>query len=97
MNFTDQFLAICQNAHDQGMTTLSHLRCLAILTQHPEGIPMGRLGEMLGVTSAAMTGMIDMLQRTRLVVRKTNGYDRRSIWVVITHEGEVMISDILKP
>jgi DNA-binding MarR family transcriptional regulator len=95
MNFTERFLTMCQNAQDQGMTTLSHLRCLAILTQHPEGLMMSRIAESLGLTTSAITGMIDMLERTRLVVRKTNGYDRRAIWIQITHEGEVMINDIL--
>jgi len=95
MNFTERFLTLCQNAQDNGMTTLSHLRALAFLTQHPEGLPMGKLADLLGFTSSAITSMIDTLERARLVVRKHSDRDRRSIGIRITHEGEVLIHDIL--
>lgn len=95
MNFTDQFLAICQTAENHGLNTLTHLRALAVLTRYPEGITMGRLGELVGLSSASMTGLIDTLSRLRLVERVHQDHDRRSIWVRLTHQGEVMIHDIL--
>lgn len=95
MNFTDQFLAICQTAETRGITALTHLRALAVLTRHPEGLTMGKLGAAVGLTAASMTGLIDTLERMWLVKRSPNGHDRRSIWVRITHEGQELITDIL--
>lgn len=95
MNFTDQFLAICQTAETRGITALTHLRALAVLTRHPAGLTMGKLGAAVGLTSASMTGLIDTLERMRLVARVLHDYDRRSIWVALTPEGEELITDIL--
>jgi DNA-binding MarR family transcriptional regulator len=95
MNFTDQFLGICQNAQDQGMHTLSHLRLLAVLTRHPEGVKMGKLAELVGLSSASMTQIVDTLEELDLAERVFNRQDRRSIWIQLTHAGEVMINDIL--
>lgn len=95
MNFTEQFLGICQNAHDHGMHTLSHLRLMAVLTRHPDGLKMGELAEMVGLSSASMTQIVDTLEDMDLAERVFYRRDRRSIWIVLTHEGKVMINDIL--
>ena len=61
-----------------------------------------------GVTRATMTGLIDTLEKDRLVARKPDANDRRTIRVRLTKEGRAVlkgmlpdyfqcVSDILRP
>jgi len=63
--------------------TLYHL-------QNEPGNP-ARLGETVGVTPAAMTGILDTLQRRGLVKRVPDAQDRRRIDVTLTAEGRKLV------
>ncbi|GAB2981348.1 MarR family winged helix-turn-helix transcriptional regulator [Frigoribacterium salinisoli] len=71
--------------HGLGQIDLEAL--LAVMEAERAGDPLtsGRLGEALGVTSGAATGVIDRLERVGHVVRRRDDADRRR---VLVHYGE---------
>ena len=71
--------------HGLGQIDLEAL--LAVMEAERAGDPLtsGRLGEALGVTSGAATGVIDRLERVGHVVRRRDEGDRRR---VLVHYGE---------
>ncbi len=61
----------------------------ALLDLHCNGrLPMVKFADDLGVTSAAVTGIIDRLESRRLVERFRSGEDRRIVKIGITARGE---------
>jgi DNA-binding MarR family transcriptional regulator len=55
-------------------------KCLGILEQRGK-MPAGRLAELSGFTTGAITGIIDRLERAGYARRETNPRDRRSVIV----------------
>src|SRR4051794_2577352 len=53
-----------------------------------EGVPMGRLGERLGITPRAVTALVDGLEADGLAERRPHPTDRRTTLVAITAAGE---------
>lgn len=60
-----------------------------------DGCPMHRLGDLLVVSRANVTGLVDSLERKGLVERKENAQDRRSKLVWITPAGDKKLTGIL--
>jgi len=60
-----------------------------------DGCPMHRLGDLLVVSRANVTGLVDSLERKGLVERKENAQDRRSKLVRITSAGDKKLARIL--
>lgn len=56
---------------------------------------MHRLGDLLVVSRANVTGLVDSLERKGLVERKENAQDRRSKLVWITPAGDKKLTGIL--
>ena len=54
------------------------LRCLELVIADP-GLTPGRLAELAGLTSGAVTGVVDRLERAGYVVRRPDPADRRSV------------------
>ena len=59
------------------------------------GCPMHRLGELLVVSRANVTGLVDSLERKGFVQRKENPRDRRSKLVRITPAGAKRLDGLL--
>lgn len=55
------------------------------------------INRKIGMTSAAMTGIIDKLESMRLVFRQRNKYDRRVITIGLTDRGREVAHDIANP
>ena len=53
------------------------------------------LAEHAGVTRATMTGLIDTLEKDRLVAREPDANDRRTIHVRLTAEGRAVLDAML--
>jgi DNA-binding MarR family transcriptional regulator len=53
------------------------------------------LADEAGVARATMTGLIDTLEKDRLVVREPDAKDRRTIRVRLTAQGEALLKGIL--
>jgi len=66
--------------------TAAQARLLCVLTDEPKG--MAKLAGILGVEKAAMTGLIDRLERHGLVQRTAVPGDRRACHVALTASGE---------
>jgi DNA-binding MarR family transcriptional regulator len=56
------------------------LRCLELAIAEP-GVTPGRLAEMSGLTTGAVTGVLDRLEKAGLVERRPGSADRRSVAV----------------
>jgi DNA-binding MarR family transcriptional regulator len=62
-----------------GMTA-AEWRCLGVLGQHGPSTA-GRLAELSGFTTGAITGIVDRLEKSGYVRREPNPRDRRSVVV----------------
>ncbi len=74
--------------------TLAQFRVLAFLYHsmlHGERVPLSELAEILMVTKANITGLIDRLRAQRYVRRVRDRNDRRRIFVEITPEGSTKL------
>lgn len=52
------------------------------------GMSMGEIGEKTLITKGTLTGVIDRLERKRLIVREVSSSDRRSTIVKLTAQGD---------
>ena len=76
-----------------GRMSLVHLNVLFVLSG--EGaLPMNRLAELLDVSQASATGIVDRMEQRGLVTRERDGEDRRVVRVVLSAEGDGLIAGI---
>lgn len=78
------------DTHGVGAT---ELRALLILRVHGS-VPLKRLGQLLGQVPSTTTFIADRLEKRRLLMRRANPSDRRSVLAQLTSEGEVVVGDI---
>jgi DNA-binding MarR family transcriptional regulator len=78
--------------------SVTDLKCYSILRQAGP-ITAGELGERVGLTTGAITGVIDRLERTRLVQRARDPNDRRRVVleVLSNPEHEQLLSQLYAP
>ncbi len=86
-NWTDAFDEAVADAIGINRTDL---RCLDILEQEG-GTTAGRLAELMGLTTGAITTVIDRLERKGYVRRERDDADRRRVRVVV---GESAIAEL---
>jgi DNA-binding MarR family transcriptional regulator len=72
------------------------LRCLEQVIEEP-GLTPGRLAEMAGLTSGAITGVLDRLERGGFVVRHPDPADRRRITVEPVAERKMEVRAAVAP
>ena len=77
------------------VSTFNVLMLLAHGEFRRAGCPMHRLGELLLVSRANVTGLVDSLERKGLVERREHPHDRRSKLVRITPAGRERLARIL--
>ena len=81
-----------QNDIQQIGLTFSGLNVLTILKHHRDtGCPQNALSQLLIVSRANITGVIDSLVRKGLVTREENAGDRRVVLAHITKKGEKLV------
>jgi DNA-binding MarR family transcriptional regulator len=68
-------------------TTLPRFDLMAQLERVPEGLQMGELSRRMLVTGGNVTGIVDQLERSGLIVRTEDPSDRRAYLVKLTKEG----------
>jgi len=84
-------------ADRQGLTD-GRLQLLISLSRHREdGVSLGRLAELQGVTPRNITGLVDNLERAGLVERVPVSGDRRSIHARLTPAGRARVDSVLQP
>lgn len=87
MNFTEQFLAACAAAKDAKLNCVSHVMALAHLSQRADGDYPTRIAAVAKISTAAITGVLDVLEKLQLVERVRTAEDRRSYKVYLTPKG----------
>jgi len=73
--------------------TLAQVRTLFLIA-HEAPLPMGRIAEILGVSVASASGIVDRLERHGLVVRQHRTDDRRIVDCVLTDVGRGLIDEM---
>lgn len=67
-------------AHSVGLSGTDH-KYLGLIIKKKE-MTAGEIAEITGLTTGAVTGLIDRLQKKKLVRRKMDKTDRRKVWIV---------------
>lgn len=83
--------AILTAARKMGLGS-SLLQALAYLSTHEE-VSLGELGRHLGVSTAAITGIADKLEKRGYAHRRV-GTDRRAFVLTLTRDGHKAISHL---
>jgi DNA-binding MarR family transcriptional regulator len=83
---------------DRFRVSTTDLKCYSILRQTGP-ITAGDLAERTSLTTGAITGVIDRLERAELVRRERDPHDRRRIVLELVHnaERERMIAQLYEP
>jgi DNA-binding MarR family transcriptional regulator len=78
--------------HAQFATTLPRFDVLAALDAAGTELTMGELSARLMVTSGNVTGLINAMEKDRLVVRRPHPDDRRSTLIGMTNTGRKLFA-----
>jgi len=73
--------------HDRFNQTLPRFDFMAQLARVPEGLKMGDLSQRMMVTGGNVTGIADLLEKQKLIVRVGDPDDRRAMRVRLTPAG----------
>jgi DNA-binding MarR family transcriptional regulator len=71
-------------------------RCLDIVDQHGRITP-GQLGVEAGLTTGAVTAVVDRLERAGLIRRVRDAEDRRRVWLEVTPAASETIGTMFEP
>ena len=82
-------------ANKVGMLS-SDLECLDFLNIESR-VTAGRLAELTGLTTGAITGMVDRLEKAGLVRRERDDNDRRKVFIAIVPENIAKIGRYYEP
>lgn len=82
-------------ANKVGMSS-SDLECLDFLSIE-ERVTAGRLAELTGLTTGAITGMVDRLEKAGFVRRERDDNDRRKVFIAIVPENIARIGRYYEP
>ena len=78
----------------QFKTTLPRFDLMAQLERTPEGLQMGELSRRMLVTGGNVTGIVDQLERSGLIIRTEDPADRRAYLVKLTKEGRRLFAQM---
>lgn len=78
--------------HQSGLS-LAHLHVVSVLEMQGP-LPMGRVAELLDVSLASATGIVDRMEERRLVKRRGSTVDRRVVEVHLAPGGRDVIASI---
>ncbi len=73
--------------------TLAQVRTLFLIA-HKAPLPMGRIAEILGVSVASASGIVERLERHDLVMREHRTDDRRVVECVPSDAGRSLIDEM---
>jgi DNA-binding MarR family transcriptional regulator len=74
--------------------TLPRFDLMAQLERHPDGLRMGELSRRMMVTGGNVTGITDLLEREKLVLRVPDPKDRRAYAVKLTEAGRAAFAEM---
>lgn len=73
---------------------MPHIHILMILAEHPNGLSVKELAELVHVTPGAISQFVDQLVKRKCVIRVSDVSDRRSVRVVLADAGEGRIAQL---
>jgi DNA-binding MarR family transcriptional regulator len=79
-----------QTVADRAGVSSSDLECLDFLNLEGR-VTAGRLAEVTGLTTGAITGMVDRLEKAGFVRRERDESDRRKVFIAIVSENTAKI------
>lgn len=79
-----------------GLNPSDH-KCADVLREQPGPITAGRLAELTGLTTGAITGVLDRLERAGFVARDQDPSDRRRVVVRCTPERAPDLGPLFMP
>jgi DNA-binding MarR family transcriptional regulator len=85
-----------QTVADVAGFSSSDLDCLDFLNLEGR-VTAGRLAEVTGLTTGAITGVIDRLEKAGLVRRQRDSQDRRKVFIAIVPENVAKIGRLYEP
>lgn len=83
------------HAFARGQISVPQMLLLEFLQRRPACI-MSELAASLSITTSAITGLIDRMERAGLVRRVRDPKDRRAIHIEATPKGTTVIRDVLR-
>ena len=84
---------LSQETCDQGLTA-RHMAALAWMGMQSRHVTMGEIATAIGLTTAGITGMVDLLASRHLVTRQAAEGDRRKIIVALTEHGLSLLTQL---
>ena len=75
----------------------SDLKCADLMYAQSEPCTPGFLAELTGLSSGAITGVIDRLERAGFLVREHDSKDRRRVLLRLTHTREPEVRALFEP
>jgi DNA-binding MarR family transcriptional regulator len=72
------------------------MRCLELIGRHGP-LTAGRLAEESGLTTGAVTFILDRLEEAGMVTRRRDTEDRRRVWVEINPEAQQQLLEVQQP
>ncbi|HEV2058008.1 MAG TPA: MarR family transcriptional regulator [Solirubrobacteraceae bacterium] len=88
--------ALDQAVADRLRINLTDLRCLDVLEQHGTSTP-GEIATALGLTSGAVTTLLDRLENRGYVQRRRDAQDRRRVFVEPTAYAHRLAGELYGP
>jgi DNA-binding MarR family transcriptional regulator len=88
--------ALDQAAADRLGINLTDHRCLDVLDQHPTSTA-GEIASALGLTTGAVTSLLDRLERAGYVQRTRDSADRRRVHVELTERSRRLADELYGP
>ncbi|WP_244223689.1 MarR family transcriptional regulator [Amycolatopsis circi] len=87
---------VLQHARDAAREGLSatELQALELAGQTADSLTPGRIGQLTGLSTGAVTGVLDRLEKAGLVLRERDRTDRRKVLVTITEAGRERLAAI---
>lgn len=82
-------------ARKAGLTTLNHIETVRTLAAGAE--TMTTIAAGLGISTAAVTGIADKLEKLGLIERIRGSQDRRSVWLKLTPAGVSLAAKLDAP
>jgi MarR family 2-MHQ and catechol resistance regulon transcriptional repressor len=80
---------------DRWKLSPSQFNILNLLVEHPDGISQADLGRQLIMRRSNVTGLLDRMEKRKLLQRKETLGDRRAHRVILTDRGRRLLSEIL--
>src|SRR5580698_5332338 len=85
-----------QTVANRAGISASDLECLDFLNLEGR-VTAGRLAEVTGLTTGAITGVVDRLEKAGLARRERDANDRRKVFIVVVPEAAAKIGQFYVP